>query len=160
MVQLDSLYALVCAPLLSIGLCLSSHSHPQANTSTRLLSPRIVYNPNIIFTFISSGHLDHAEFRQISLSGDQTLIQDCTVHQAPFSTSTIPNTYSGKNQDGEFVVVANAVLSALTFYATQGIDIARHHVKKGNRTAPKSEDPYLLLLVKVCVLLFQSILPV
>ncbi|KAF4574539.1 ribosomal protein eL18 family protein [Pleurotus pulmonarius] len=30
-----------------------------------------------------------------------------------------------------------------------GIDIARHHVKKGNRTAPKSEDPYLLLLVKL-----------
>lgn len=35
----------------------------------------------------------------------------------------------------------------------QGIDIKAHHVKKGNRTAPKSEDPYLLLLVKVCVLL-------
>jgi len=35
----------------------------------------------------------------------------------------------------------------LTFF--QGIDIARHHVKKGSRTAPKSEDPYLLLLVKV-----------
>jgi len=34
----------------------------------------------------------------------------------------------------------------------QGIDIAQHHVKKGSRTAPKSEDPYLLLLVKVsCV---------
>jgi hypothetical protein len=30
-----------------------------------------------------------------------------------------------------------------------GIDIRRHHVKKGNRQAPKSEDPYLLLLVKV-----------
>ncbi|KAJ7781655.1 ribosomal protein L18e/L15P [Mycena metata] len=30
-----------------------------------------------------------------------------------------------------------------------GIDIAHHHVKKGNRTAPKSEDPYLLLLVKL-----------
>ncbi|KAF8189697.1 ribosomal protein L18e/L15P [Pholiota molesta] len=30
-----------------------------------------------------------------------------------------------------------------------GIDIASHHVKKGNRTAPKSEDPYLLLLVKL-----------
>ncbi|KAL7282017.1 hypothetical protein ACG7TL_003484 [Trametes sanguinea] len=29
-----------------------------------------------------------------------------------------------------------------------GIDIKKHHVKKGNRTAPKSEDPYLLLLVK------------
>merc|ERR1711920_755830 len=30
-----------------------------------------------------------------------------------------------------------------------GIDIQHHHVKKGNRTAPKSEDPYLLLLVKL-----------
>ena len=30
-----------------------------------------------------------------------------------------------------------------------GIDIRRHHVKKGNLQAPKSEDPYLLLLVKV-----------
>ncbi|OWT39906.1 60S ribosomal protein L18-A [Cryptococcus neoformans Bt1] len=30
-----------------------------------------------------------------------------------------------------------------------GIDIRRHHVKKGNRSAPKSEDPYLLLLVKL-----------
>ncbi|TEB29421.1 60S ribosomal protein L18-B [Coprinellus micaceus] len=30
-----------------------------------------------------------------------------------------------------------------------GIDIAKHHVKKGARTAPKSEDPYLLLLVKL-----------
>lgn len=31
----------------------------------------------------------------------------------------------------------------------QGIDIKHHHVKKGNRQAPRSEDPYLLLLVKV-----------
>jgi len=30
-----------------------------------------------------------------------------------------------------------------------GIDLRFHHVKKGNRTAPKSEDPYLLLLVKL-----------
>jgi hypothetical protein len=30
-----------------------------------------------------------------------------------------------------------------------GIDIKNHHVRKGNRSAPKSEDPYLLLLVKV-----------
>ncbi|KDN36780.1 putative 60S ribosomal protein L18 [Tilletiaria anomala UBC 951] len=30
-----------------------------------------------------------------------------------------------------------------------GIDIKKHHVKKGQRTAPKSEDPYLLLLVKL-----------
>lgn len=31
----------------------------------------------------------------------------------------------------------------------QGIDIAKHHVKNGQRSAPKSEDPYLLLLVKL-----------
>ncbi|GHJ83954.1 hypothetical protein NliqN6_0356 [Naganishia liquefaciens] len=30
-----------------------------------------------------------------------------------------------------------------------GIDIKKHHVKKGARSAPKSEDPYLLLLVKL-----------
>jgi large subunit ribosomal protein L18e len=30
-----------------------------------------------------------------------------------------------------------------------GIDIKNHHVRKGNRSAPKSEDPYLLLLVKL-----------
>jgi large subunit ribosomal protein L18e len=30
-----------------------------------------------------------------------------------------------------------------------GIDIKRHHAKKGHRTEPKSEDPYLLLLVKL-----------
>ncbi|GAA5848989.1 hypothetical protein JCM9279_004686 [Rhodotorula babjevae] len=33
--------------------------------------------------------------------------------------------------------------------SSPGIDIERHHVKKGNRSAPKSEDPYLLLLVKL-----------
>lgn len=31
----------------------------------------------------------------------------------------------------------------------QGVDIKKHHVKTGRRTAPKSEDPYLLLLVKL-----------
>lgn len=31
----------------------------------------------------------------------------------------------------------------------QGVDIKKHHVKTGHRTAPKSEDPYLLLLVKL-----------
>jgi len=30
-----------------------------------------------------------------------------------------------------------------------GIDLKSHHVKKAQRTAPKSEDPYLLLLVKL-----------
>ncbi|KAI6046483.1 ribosomal protein L18e/L15P [Pisolithus marmoratus] len=30
-----------------------------------------------------------------------------------------------------------------------GIDLKNHHVKKSQRTAPKSEDPYLLLLVKL-----------
>ncbi|RPD74567.1 60S ribosomal protein L18 [Lentinus tigrinus ALCF2SS1-7] len=36
-----------------------------------------------------------------------------------------------------------------TLFGGHGIDIKKHHVKKGNRTAPKSEDPYLLLLVKL-----------
>lgn len=40
-------------------------------------------------------------------------------------------------------------ITRLVLNPFQGIDIARHHVKKGSRTAPKSEDPYLLLLVKV-----------
>ncbi|KAF8341484.1 ribosomal protein L18e/L15P [Cantharellus anzutake] len=30
-----------------------------------------------------------------------------------------------------------------------GIDIAKHHVRKSYRTAPKSEDPYLALLVRL-----------
>jgi len=30
-----------------------------------------------------------------------------------------------------------------------GIDLRHHHVKNGHRVAPKSEDPYLLLLVKL-----------
>ncbi|WFD40098.1 uncharacterized protein MJAP1_003083 [Malassezia japonica] len=30
-----------------------------------------------------------------------------------------------------------------------GVDIKKHHVKTGHRSAPKSEDPYLLLLVKL-----------
>lgn len=34
-------------------------------------------------------------------------------------------------------------------FVRMGVDIERHHVKKGHRQAPKSEDPYLLLLVKL-----------
>ncbi|KAI9448351.1 60S ribosomal protein L18 [Lactarius indigo] len=37
----------------------------------------------------------------------------------------------------------------LVWAQRMGIDIAKHHVKKGARTAPASEDPYLLLLVKL-----------
>ena len=37
----------------------------------------------------------------------------------------------------------------LLLHTSQGIDIAKKHVKNGQRTAPKSQDPYLLLLVKV-----------
>jgi hypothetical protein len=37
----------------------------------------------------------------------------------------------------------------LTCTDKMGIDLRYHHVKKGARQAPKSEDPYLLLLVKV-----------
>ncbi|GAA5899472.1 hypothetical protein JCM8208_000567 [Rhodotorula glutinis] len=42
-----------------------------------------------------------------------------------------------------------AVPSSTAAVELDGIDIERHHVKKGNRSAPKSEDPYLLLLVKL-----------
>lgn len=42
-----------------------------------------------------------------------------------------------------------AVVLTRPSLCSQGIDIKHHHVRKGNRTAPKSEDPYLLLLVKV-----------
>jgi hypothetical protein len=38
---------------------------------------------------------------------------------------------------------------SLTCTDKMGIDLRYHHVKKGARQAPKSEDPYLLLLVKV-----------
>ena len=50
-----------------------------------------------------------------------------------------------RQQDGR----SPPTIARLTLNLLQGIDIARHHVKKGSRTAPKSEDPYLLLLVKV-----------
>ncbi|CDR99216.1 hypothetical protein [Sporisorium scitamineum] len=43
-----------------------------------------------------------------------------------------------------------ATYSPITaFSPSQGIDIAKKHVKNGQRTAPKSQDPYLLLLVKL-----------
>jgi len=44
--------------------------------------------------------------------------------------------------------------SSYTHVFEQGIDIAKHHVKKGARTAPASEDPYLLLLVGASSILF------
>jgi large subunit ribosomal protein L18e len=36
-----------------------------------------------------------------------------------------------------------------TSHSLQGIDLKHHHVKKGNRTNAKSNDPYLLLLIKL-----------
>jgi len=45
---------------------------------------------------------------------------------------------------------------AFNLIREQGIDIKAHHVRKGHRTAPKSEDPYLLLLVKVYTLFVNS----
>lgn len=33
-----------------------------------------------------------------------------------------------------------------------GIDIKEKHVKKGNRTSPESQDVYIRLLVKVCLM--------
>ena len=53
----------------------------------------------------------------------------------------------GKTQNGALAVLVDVGGDA---DGVQGIDIAKHHVKKGARTAPASEDPYLLLLVKVC----------
>lgn len=40
-----------------------------------------------------------------------------------------------------------------SFILFRGIDIGnkKHHQSNGRRTAPKSEDPYLLLLVKVII---------
>jgi hypothetical protein len=39
----------------------------------------------------------------------------------------------------------------------QGIDIKRHHVKNGHREAPKSQDVYLRLLVKVRILSHSNV---
>jgi hypothetical protein len=55
-----------------------------------------------------------------------------------------------QQQDGELVAAGKPIERDTDSLYVQGIDIAAHHVKKGVRTAPKSEDPYLLLLVKVC----------
>ena len=122
MVQLDSLYGLVCAPLPFplVRAPILTPTHPPT-PATLLLSSSISSIKPIIYTFwpilyqsAIDCHRTTTESRQIRLSGDQTLIQDCTVHQAPFSTSTTPNTYSGKNQDGEFLLVADSVPNALT----------------------------------------------
>ncbi|KAG5461269.1 MAG: ribosomal protein L18e/L15P [Olpidium bornovanus] len=40
-------------------------------------------------------------------------------------------------------------LEAAGRFRQKGIDIKHHHVRKGNRSAPKSQDVYLRLLVKV-----------
>jgi hypothetical protein len=72
------------------------------------------------------------------------------------STLTRVFPQAGKNKikqeiyvHGEFIVVVVVVLLDIYNRNLQGIDLAQHHRKKGNRTAPASEDPYLLLLVKV-----------
>jgi hypothetical protein len=62
----------------------------------------------------------------------------------PSTTKTVPGI---SRQHGEVVLTLS--VSGLFSLHQQGIDIAKHHVKKGVRTAPASEDPYLLLLVKV-----------
>jgi hypothetical protein len=75
----------------------------------------------------------------------------------PSTTKTAPApTISG--QYGEVVLTClGTVLTPTRFQ--QGIDIAKHHVKKGARTAPASEDPYLLLLVKVSYFLWAHMRP-
>jgi hypothetical protein len=45
------------------------------------------------------------------------------------------------------------------FCVWDGIDIQHKHVKKGARQAPKSEDPYLLLLVKVRMIRYRLHMP-
>ena len=65
----------------------------------------------------------------------------------PSTTKTVPTI---SRQHGEVVLTLSCLGIVLTpTRFQQGIDIAKHHVKKGARTAPASEDPYLLLLVKV-----------
>lgn len=58
--------------------------------------------------------------------------------------------FQGKHGETVFTLGLGTVLTPT--HVHQGIDIAKHHVKKGARTAPASEDPYLLLLVKVNLL--------
>jgi hypothetical protein len=59
------------------------------------------------------------------------------------------NHFYRQRQDGELVLSRNPLECDTEGLYVQGIDIRYHHVKKGVRMAPKSEDPYLLLLVKV-----------
>ena len=49
----------------------------------------------------------------------------------PLSTSTTPNTHSGKNQDGELVVVADGVLEALTFDALRVLTLPATTSRRG-----------------------------
>ncbi|ORY88228.1 ribosomal protein L18e/L15P [Leucosporidium creatinivorum] len=46
-------------------------------------------------------------------------------------------------------LLPHPIPTIINHLTTLGIDIKHHHVKKGNREAPRSEDPYLLLLVKL-----------
>ena len=78
-----------------------------------------------------------------------------SVNSAMYDNAEIPSLITPKSS-------CSGILSALggssehqangsikVVEAKMGIDLRHHHVKKGNRSAPKSEDPYLLLLVKV-----------
>jgi len=92
--------------------------------------------------------------RVCALEGDnfkvryQTLIGSAVQLLKPPTpvTKTQPSSTHRQDQNGELVVADGVQISP----SVQGIDLKSHHVKKSQRTAPKSEDPYLLLLVKVC----------
>jgi hypothetical protein len=76
---------------------------------------------------------------------------NCTVHNQPLFAYRRPQQpLQFQGQNGELVPCYYRPRdSSYTTHIQQGIDIAKHHVKKGVRTAPASEDPYVLLLVKV-----------
>ena len=90
-----------------------------------------------------------------NLSGNYGGLINCIAVSRAYSQHSSPRERARdlvqsriRQQDGRSLPrITNLVLNIF-----QGIDIARHHVKKGSRTAPKSEDPYLLLLVKVSTL--------
>lgn len=86
------------------------------------------------------------------------LLSNCTachqplVNQPTDYDDNSPDNFSNKMVSSSFTLLTLGILLTQTC-TQQGIDIAKHHVKKGARTAPASEDPYLLLLVKVSYLL-------
>lgn len=99
-------------------------------------------------TYQTHGKLDEMEVgnkqTEIEKPREQSLIS--TVQLLSHTLQAPP---AGNRQDnGE----CHSLIVDTLAQSVQGIDLRHHHVKNGHRSAPKSEDPYLLLLVKVCVL--------